>query len=580
MIRTLRKIWQFSGSKKGVLAKSLIASILNAVFESLQFGAIMIALQTILGNQTTSHPVAMIALIMFVSIIGKAATGYFSNQGMTEAGYYMCAEKRTHIADLMKYVPMGYFNETSMGNITAGLTSVMGDIENTAPRSLILMFGGFIQAVIVSAALLFFDVRIGLIMLMGIVCFLFATSLYNKRVGQNAPKKQKAQTELVKNTMEFLGGISVIKSFELKGRNAGILRSIENSTKENRNLEYAIVPYTMFQELILHVFDIAIITLAISFYFSGTMALADCLLMVVAAFMVYASLLSAGNMVAALGLMDVAMEQVESLDNTPRMDLNGKEISVKNTDITLSGVSFSYGHGETLHNVTLDIPEKSFTAIVGPSGSGKSTLCHLISRFWDVNEGSILLGGTDIREYTLDSLLANISMVFQNVYLFRDTIANNIRFGKPDATIEEVERAAKAACCHDFIMALPNGYDTVVGEGGSTLSGGERQRISIARAILKDAPIIILDEATSSIDPENERHLQMAIEALTKEKTVIMIAHRLKTVRGANQIVVLDRGKIVQRGTHKELISQPGIYANFIAVRQKAIGWKLSKNSN
>ena len=577
MIRTLRKIWQFSGSKKGVLAKSLIASILNAVFESLQFGAIMIALQTILGNQTTSHPVAMIALIMFVSIIGKAATGYFSNQGMTEAGYYMCAEKRTHIADLMKYVPMGYFNETSMGNITAVLTSVMGDIENTAPRSLILMFGGFIQAVIVSAALLFFDVRIGLIMLMGIVCFLFATSLYNKRVGKNAPKKQKAQSELVKNTMEFLGGISVIKSFGLKGRNDGILCSIENSTKENRNLEYAIVPYTMFQELILHVFDIAIITLAISFYFSGTMALADCLLMVVAAFMVYAPLLSAGNMVAALGLMDVAMEQVESLDNTPRMDLNGKEISVKNTDITLSGVSFSYGHGETLHNVTLDIPEKSFTAIVGPSGSGKSTLCHLISRFWDVDEGSILLGGTDIREYTLDSLLANISMVFQNVYLFQDTIANNVRFGKPDATIEEVERAAKAACCHDFIMALPNGYNTVVGEGGSTLSGGERQRISIARAILKDAPIIILDEATSSIDPENERQLQMAIEALTKEKTVIMIAHRLKTIRGADQIIVLDKGKIAQAGTHKELLAQPGIYSDFIAIRQKAIGWKLTQ---
>ena len=226
MIRTLRKIWAFSGSKKGVLAKALIASILNAVFESLQFGAIMIALQTILGNQIVSHPVFAISGIMLISILGKAATGFFSNQGMTEAGYYMCAEKRTHIADLMKYVPMGYFNKTSMGNITAVLTSVMGDIENTAPRSLILMFGGFIQAVIVSAALLFFDVRIGLVMLIGIVCFLFATSLYNKRVGKNAPQKQKAQTELVKNTMEFLGGISVIKSFGLKGRNSNIMRSV------------------------------------------------------------------------------------------------------------------------------------------------------------------------------------------------------------------------------------------------------------------------------------------------------------------------------------------------------------------
>ena len=297
--------------------------------------------------------------------------------------------------------------------------------------------------------------------------------------------------------------------------------------------------------------------------------------MIVAAFMVYASLLSAGNMVAALGLMDVAMEQVEALDNTPRMDFNGKEISVKNTDITLSDVSFSYDKSETLQHISFRIPSKSFTAIVGPSGSGKSTLCHLISRFWDVNNGSIKLGGIDIRDYTLDSLLANISMVFQNVYLFQDSVINNIRFGKPDATMEEVEAAAKAACCHDFIMALPNGYETIIGEGGSTLSGGERQRISIARAILKNAPVIILDEATSSIDPENERQLQMAIEALTKEKTVIMIAHRLKTIRGADQIIVLDKGKIVQTGTHKELLAQSGIYSDFIAIRQKAIGWKL-----
>ena len=380
----------------------------------------------------------------------------------------------------------------------------------------------------------------------------------------------------VKNTMEFLGGISVIKSFGLKGRNSNIMRSVENSTKENLNLEYAIIPFTMFQEMILYVFDITIIALAISFYFSGTMALADCLLMIVAAFMVYASLLSAGNMVAALGLMDVAMEQVEALDNTPRMDFNGKEISVKNTDITLSDVSFSYDKSETLQHISFRIPAKSFTAIVGPSGSGKSTLCHLISRFWDVNHGSIKLGGIDIRDYTLDSLLANISMVFQNVYLFQDSVINNIRFGKPDATMEEVEAAAKAACCHDFIMSLPNGYETIIGEGGSTLSGGERQRISIARAILKNAPVIILDEATSSIDPENERQLQMAIEALTKEKTVIMIAHRLKTIRGADQIIVLDKGKIVQTGTHKELLAQSGIYSDFIAIRQKAIGWKLT----
>ena len=239
-----------------------------------------------------------------------------------------------------------------------------------------------------------------------------------------------------------------------------------------------------------------------------------------------------------------------------------------------------YGKDESLvkalDDVSVSVEEGQFAAIIGTSGSGKSTLCHLISRFWDVDKGSIKLGGTDVRDYTLDSLLANVSMVFQNVYLFQDTVANNIRFGKPDATMEEVESAAKAACCHDFITALPNGYNTVIGEGGSTLSGGERQRISIARAILKDAPVIILDEATSSIDPENERQLQMAIESLTKEKTVIMIAHRLKTIRNAEQIVVLDKGQIVQKGTHKELLAQPGIYTDFIAIREKAIGWKLN----
>lgn len=248
----------------------------------------------------------------------------------------------------------------------------------------------------------------------------------------------------------------------------------------------------------------------------------------------------------------------------------------KDTTIELQDVGFSYGDHRILNHVNLTIPAKTTTAIVGPSGSGKTTLCSLIARFWDVDEGCIKLGGTDIREYKLDSLLSNISMVFQNVFLFADSIENNIKFGKPNATHEEVVRAAKSACCHDFIMALPNGYDTVIGESGATLSGGEKQRISIARAILKDTPIIILDEATSSVDPENEAELQQAIEKLTEDKTVIIIAHRLKTVRNAQQIVVIANGGIVQRGTHQELMEQPGIYADFVNVREKAINWKLS----
>ena len=245
-------------------------------------------------------------------------------------------------------------------------------------------------------------------------------------------------------------------------------------------------------------------------------------------------------------------------------------------DIVLDHVSFDYhGDKEILHDVSLSIPAGRMTALVGPSGSGKSTLCSLMARFWDVDSGSVKIGGVDVRDYTLESLMDQISMVFQNVYLFADTIENNIKFGCPDATHEQVVEAARKACCDDFIEALPDGYNTVIGEGGASLSGGEKQRISIARAMLKDAPIIILDEATASVDPENEDRLQKAIEALTRDKTIIMIAHRLKTVRHADQILVVDHGRIVQQGTHEQLIGQPGIYAAFVGGRKQAEGWKL-----
>lgn len=244
-------------------------------------------------------------------------------------------------------------------------------------------------------------------------------------------------------------------------------------------------------------------------------------------------------------------------------------------DIEFRDVSFGYDSRIVLHDLNFKIPQNSTTAIVGPSGSGKSTLCNLIARFYDVNSGTITVGGTDICRFTCDSLLKNISMVFQNVYLFRDTIKNNIKFGSPNATDEQIIAAAKAARCHDFIMALPDGYDTVIGEGGSSLSGGEKQRISIARAMLKDAPIVILDEATASIDPENEHLIQEAISALTHGKTIITIAHRLATIENADQILVIDGGTVAQRGTHKELLQQEGTYKKFIQIREQAEGWRI-----
>ena len=257
------------------------------------------------------------------------------------------------------------------------------------------------------------------------------------------------------------------------------------------------------------------------------------------------------------------------------MDIDGKEIKPETQDIELSHISFSYDRRRIIDDVSLSIPQKTTTAIVGPSGGGKSTLCNLIARFWDVDSGEITLGGVNVKDYSMNSLMENFAFVFQTVYLFADTIENNIKFGRQNASHEEVVEAAKKACCHDFIMKLPDGYDTVIGEGGASLSGGEKQRISIARAIMKDAPVIILDEATANVDPENEKELVDAVDALTKEKTIIMIAHRLKTVRHADQIAVVDKGRIVQRGTHEQLMAQEGIYRRFVAARSQAVSWRL-----
>ena len=257
------------------------------------------------------------------------------------------------------------------------------------------------------------------------------------------------------------------------------------------------------------------------------------------------------------------------------MDIDGQDITPTSYDIDVENVEFSYDKRKIIDGISVHIPQKTSTAIVGPSGGGKTTLCHLIARFWDVDKGCVSLGGVDVKEYSMDSLMRNFSFVFQSVYLFQDTIANNIRFGQLDAPMEKVIEAAKKAYCHDFIMALPDGYETIIGEGGASLSGGEKQRISIARAIMKDAPIIILDEATATVDPESEQELTAAIEALTKEKTILMIAHRLKTVRHADNILVIDGGKIVQSGTHDELMHQGGIYRRFVESRELAVGWKV-----
>ena len=575
MIKTLSKIYQFSGKMQGTMKKAILFSVLHSLFDMMSFGALAMVFSGLTDGFTTSM-IWMIFGITLASMLLKIYCSYISDFGKVQIGYFMCAEKRIHIGDRMKYMPMGYFNDHNLGNLTSVVTTTMGDIENNASMVLTNILGGYIHAAIITIVMLCIDWRIGLTILCGILLFTWCIGRLQKKSETVSPQRQQAQEALVSNVLEYVQGMLIVKSFNLgQNSNSKMRQAILDSKDKNLKLERTFVPYNMLQQIILYGTSILVIVEGLYFYLNGTMALSICLLMTVASFMLFSQLQSAGNTSSLLRLLDVSIDKVNEIDNTPVMDEHGKPINPPNYNIVFDDVSFSYGEHKILDHVSLSIPEKTVTAIVGPSGAGKSTLCNLIARFWDVDDGKITIGGIDVRDYTLDSLLTNISEVFQKVYLFADTIENNIKFGNPAASHNEVVKAAQKACCHDFIMSLPDGYDTVIGEGGATLSGGEKQRISIARAILKDAPIIILDEATSSVDPENENLLIGAISELTKNKTVIMIAHRLKTVRNADQIFVLSGGHIVQTGKHEDLIRQPGIYADFIGIRKKAIGWKL-----
>ena len=578
MINVFKKIWSFSIKEKNNLQKSMVIGFLNAIFNSLLVAALYVVLKAIVEKSVSTTTAWTAFIIMVVSIIGKIVTQYYSQLQRTHAGYFMVADKRINIGEKLKSVPMGYFNQNSLGQITAIETTILNDVENAVPVVLVTTLGGFLNSLVFAIFILFFDWRMGLITLAGIALFLIVTSAMEKKSREGVPERQEAQSVLVETVLETIQGMSVVKAFDLDNNlDKKVDRAIDQSYRKNEKLEKAMTPYIAMQQLVLYIFSVALMFCAIALYLNGSMELTNSLIMVVCSFMVYEQLKVAGSCVANMRIAEHSIDKANKIDDVPTMDEGGKDIVPSTTDITFKNVDFAYEKKKILDNVSFTIPEKKMTAIVGPSGSGKTTLCSLIPRFWDVDAGSVSIGGVNVKDYTLNSLMRNVSMVFQNVYLFADTIENNIRFGKADATHEEVVEAAKRACCHDFIMELPEGYDTKIGEGGASLSGGEKQRISIARALIKDAQIVIFDEATANVDPENEDRLQNAIEELTKDKTVIMIAHRLKTVRNAEKILVLNEGKIVQQGRHDQLIRQPGIYSEFVNGRKEAIGWKLGR---
>lgn len=560
MFSVLKKISDFAGTRRGLLKKSMAVAFLGAVFAALQFAALMLTLDILVGGADLR--IWPVIGVMVVSVVGRAACSYWSTNAETETGYFMVAEKRIHIGDRLRYIPMGYFNDNSLGNITAVVTTTLSDVENNAARCLVSVIGGFLNTLGLCLGLTVADWRLGLLAIAGILAYLGVTELSQRAMLKTGPARQHAQMNLVEAVLEYIQGMSVVKSYGLdKDSGQAVQRTVDESCDKALSLEKSVVPWMGLRQVVVRVFSVAIAVCALAFYSGGTLSLARCLLMLVASFMLYAELESAGNMADNLQMLGASMDKANSIDDTPVMDIDGAELTPADTSVEFQDVSFAYGDRTILDHVSLTVPSGSITAVVGPSGGGKTTLCQLIPRFYDVTGGSIAIDGHDVRQVQQDSLHKNIGIVQQDVFLFPDTVLENIRYGTPNATMEQVIEAAKRAEIYEDIMAMPEGFDTYVGERGTLLSGGQKQRISIARIFLKNPPILILDEATSALDSVTEAKIQKAFDQLAQGRTTLIIAHRLSTIRNASRILVVSDGVIAESGTHAELIEKGGAYA-------------------
>lgn len=577
MLSTLKKFFDFCTEEdRKKFYTSVCLGVLKAFIIAFRIPAIGLVVMAIINNDVSMQTVWLSLGIMLLSVILNIWISLKITMLQTEAGYHTCTHKRIEIAEHMRYLPMGYFNQNSLGQITSVTTNTLESLADVATRVVMMTLEGFLTAGTITVFVFIYDWKIGLILLAGLILFLLPNGLMRWQAGNVSEAKQQADTDLVAVVLEYSQGIAEVKNYNIVQSSAKKLsRAIENKRHLDTKLTWVTSPYIALQGMITKLTGTIMGLFSIYFYLQGSMSLLICIMMLISAFMIYESLDGVGSFSSLLRIVDLSVDMVNKVLSIKPMDISGKDLQPKTSNIKLDHVSFSYESKKIIDDVSLDIPEKTTTALVGPSGSGKTTLCNLIARFWDVESGSISLDGHDVKEYSYDSLIRNFSFVFQTVYLFEDTIENNIKFGKPDASHEEVVAAAKKAACHDFILSLPEGYQTKIGEGGASLSGGERQRISIARAIIKDAPIIILDEATANVDPENEEALMQAIHSLTKNKTIIMIAHRLKTVEHADQIIVLNQGRIVEQGKHQELLAKRGLYSRFIQERRSAASWRI-----
>ncbi|HEO7462456.1 TPA: ABC transporter ATP-binding protein [Streptococcus agalactiae] len=578
-MKFIKLSFKLAGQYKNRLKAGMLLIFLQNASVLFGFFALFLAFGWM--NEITVGHIWTIFGVLFASFLFNFLTGW-AKSGLSDGVFFgIFKDYRLAVGEKLKKAPMGYFAEQSLSRIMAAFTNVMKSLENYSAMSIDFAVSGISISFFLLIGMLGVNIKIGILTLICLIFIWLCVLLMTNQAKKEIAREHTAITKLGDALVDSISGIPVLRSFPLVNESVEekIHSKLKNASEELRltqvHFEMVFVIYARIFSTIINLSSLLVTLFSCYLYTKGEVLLPQALTVSAASFMIFGGLKQLENAAILMVKNPANMQYLEEVLDIPEISDGTLEV-MKNNDIVFDKVNFAYDkRNPVLKDLSFTISQGSRTAIVGPSGSGKTTIINLISRFYDVDSGEIRLGNKDIRDYKVESLLKNLSLVFQDVYLFRDTIENNIRFANPDASHEEVVEAAKKARCHNFIMELPDGYNTMVGEGGSSLSGGEKQRISIARALLKNAPIILLDEATSSVDPENEYEILAAIEELSKGHTVISIAHRLSTVKKADQILVIDRGTLVQAGNHSDLICKEGIYSSFIQARERAANWTL-----
>ena len=555
---------------------TMLANLVNIVPFCLSIEAIRIIFSAFDGSGQPLDTTRLwwIFGIMAVYMLVMALAERASYRANFRGAYEMSASGRLSLAEHLRKLSLGFLSKRDPGDLSSMLVTDFMMAETGISHHLPQLMGAIVMPVLAFASLVWIDWRMAVSMFAALPLALLVLWASTKAQRKLSGRQIQAKINAGNRLEEYLQGIRVMKAYNLIGDRFVRLRdAFEELRRACIRQEALLGPFVLLSITLVRAGLTMMVLCGTYLLLGGQLSILVFVLFLVVGSRVFDPLTSALTNFTEFRYFSIAGGRILSLMNEPEM--KGEQQSPAAGDIRFEHVSFAYQDKEVLHDINITLPKNSLTALVGPSGSGKSTVMKLCARFYDPQKGCIFFNGVPMNEINPESLMSHISMVFQDVYLFQDTIRNNIRFGKTDATEEEIIATAKKACCHDFIMRLPQGYDTMVGEGGCTLSGGEKQRISIARAMLKDAQIILLDEATASLDPENEVEVQKAIDTLIKGRTVIAIAHRLKTIKGADQIIVLDNGRIREKGTHETLMQAEGLYAQLWNIQEQISGWKL-----